>query len=364
METKYILHIVPKLELGGIGIMLLNYYRYIDREKYVFDIVVHGQDIGELESDFKNLGSTIYRVTPKKESYKQYKEDLYRILKGKTYYAIHAHQNLSSFIPLKIAKKCGYQRRIAHSHAYIKDPTKKEKLQRDVFSFLTMRYANYLLYCGEYSRQWVYGKKMTKNMLWIPNGIEIEKFNFSKSVRSKLRHQYHIAEDTIVLMTISRLSKEKNIAFVLKMLQLAKEKHLNLHYVNIGDGELSQQLHDLVVLYGIEDYVTFLGAQKNTAPYYNMADCYLLPSLFEAFPVGAIEAQANGCPSILSSNVSDEVVLNDHVLKLEISNTENVWLDQALQYGVRVESPVSSSVASFDIKRIAVQLESWYDSID
>lgn len=364
-EVRYILHIVPKLELGGIGTMIYNYYVNMDRNKYIFDFVVHGESIEYLESDFKAMGSEIFHVTPKKESFKKYKEDLTKAMTSKKYYAIHAHQNLNSFIPLGIAKKLGYERTIAHAHAFVFRPTSKEKLEHALFPTLTKNKAKYLLYCGELSRQWVYGKKKNDRMIWIPNGIDLEKFRYSIELRNQLRKELNLKEDTLVILTVSRLSVEKNIQFVLKIMEQVKLKQKNIHYVNIGTGELKDELKALTERMQLEDYVTFLGPQRDIAKYYNIADCYLLPSLFEAFPVSAIEAQANGCPSILSDNISDEVILNDNVCKLGI-NDESIsqWLDKIESYGLRKDYEINDSVLQFDCVKLAEQLQHWYDEIE
>ena len=36
-----ILHVVTKMGYGGLEAMLMNYYRYIDREQIQFDFLVH-----------------------------------------------------------------------------------------------------------------------------------------------------------------------------------------------------------------------------------------------------------------------------------------------------------------------------------
>jgi len=44
--------------------------------------------------------------------------------------------------------------------------------------------------------------------------------------------------------------------------------------------------------------VHFVGAQKDVKPWFGMADCFALPTLYDPFPNAALEAMASGLPLI------------------------------------------------------------------
>lgn len=62
-----ILHIVPKLDIGGIESMLYNYYSLINGRGIKWDFIVHGNEIGVIERKLSQLGCNIYHITPKKK---------------------------------------------------------------------------------------------------------------------------------------------------------------------------------------------------------------------------------------------------------------------------------------------------------
>ncbi len=66
----------------------------------------------------------------------------------------------------------------------------------------------------------------------------------------------------------------------------------------------------------------FLGQKSNVKPYLDAADVLLMPSLFEGFPVSAVEAQTNGLRCLLSDYITKEVCVTDLVSFLEIGETE------------------------------------------
>lgn len=66
-----------------------------------------------------------------------------------------------------------------------------------------------------------------------------------------------------------------------------------------------------VKLLGLENRVELLGKQKSMDDYYKSIDCYVLPSLNEAFGLVVPEAAMNFKPSIVSSTTGVAELIND-----------------------------------------------------
>lgn len=67
----------------------------------------------------------------------------------------------------------------------------------------------------------------------------------------------------------------------------------------------------LVKILGIEDKVVLLPKQSNMREFYKSVDCYVLPSLNEAFGLMAVEAAANSRPSLISSTTGVSELFSD-----------------------------------------------------
>ena len=54
---------------------------------------------------------------------------------------------------------------------------------------------------------------------------------------------------------------------------------------------------------GVEDRVRFFGRRTDTERFYRAADAFLFPSLYEAFPLVALEAAACGLPIVATASM-------------------------------------------------------------
>ena len=108
----------------------------------------------------------------------------------------------------------------------------------------------------------------------------------------------------LTILSVSRLTEKKGIAYALRALARVKELRPDLRwrYRIIGDGELREELQRLAAKLSIEDQVAFLGARPHVEVRQNLAECdvFLLPSVTaangdaEGIPVSLMEAMASG----------------------------------------------------------------------
>lgn len=67
----------------------------------------------------------------------------------------------------------------------------------------------------------------------------------------------------------------------------------------------------LIKILGLEDKIELLPKQSNMGEFYKSVDCYVLPSLNEAFGLMAIEAAAKSRPSLISSTTGVSELFSD-----------------------------------------------------
>ncbi len=96
---------------------------------------------------------------------------------------------------------------------------------------------------------------------------------------------------------VGRLEPRKGVDVLLRALTCC-----TVPCIVVGDGPERPRLEALASQLGLASRVVFTGAMKNgnLLAYYQKADCLVIPSLSEAFPLTALEAMACGVPVVAS----------------------------------------------------------------
>ncbi|MFH1460567.1 MAG: glycosyltransferase family 4 protein [Candidatus Omnitrophota bacterium] len=130
----------------------------------------------------------------------------------------------------------------------------------------------------------------------MPNGINTE--NFYSIDKNEARHMCGIDHKKQIILTVCRLSHEKGIEYLFQAIQKIKE--INVELLIAGDGPLKEKLLVLARQLKISDKIKFLGTivHEEIYKFYNAADIFCLPSLWEGCPCTIIEAMACGTPVV------------------------------------------------------------------
>ncbi|MEY8461759.1 glycosyltransferase family 4 protein [Streptococcus merionis] len=141
----------------------------------------------------------------------------------------------------------------------------------------------------------------------IPTGIDLEKFRRPEltdgDIRA-IRDQLGILDDETFLLSLSRVSYEKNIQAIIKAMPSVLSQGLQAKLVIAGDGPYLTDLKHLVSELGLEEVVQFTGmiAPGETALYYKAADFFVSASTSETQGLTYLEALATGTPVIAHAN--------------------------------------------------------------
>ena len=133
-----------------------------------------------------------------------------------------------------------------------------------------------------------------KEIAVIPNGVDTNLFK-----PSKLRN-FNFPEKKVLY--VGRLDLRKGIDILFYAFQKIIKK-IKAKLIIVGEGKEKSKLVSLAKSLSLP--VDFLGKveHKNLPQVYNYADLFVLPSLYEGFPLVALEAMACGAPTIVSDAV-------------------------------------------------------------
>lgn len=302
-----VVHILGNLSVGGVESFIMSVYRRIDRDKIQFDFLVHNLENDAYRKEIEELGGRIFildRLNFKNPL--KYIRDLDNILeKHKEFSILHCHFRGTEAIILKEAKKYGLMT-ISHNHG-TQNSSKFNRLIRRIFKKDVLKYSDIKLACSDQAGTDFYGKGSYKK---INNGIDLEKYKFDEGVRQKTRRELKL-EENYVLINVGSLSDIKNQDFLIHLMPDLLEKNPDIRLLLVGDGPLKSDLENLCKDLKVSDQVIFLGNSDRVNELLMAADIFLFPSKREGLGISAIEAQASGLVSLLSTNVPREAGISE-----------------------------------------------------
>jgi glycosyltransferase involved in cell wall biosynthesis len=129
------------------------------------------------------------------------------------------------------------------------------------------------------------------NLQVVARGVDTTLFSPVKR-SDPLRRLWGAAPDDVVVLCVSRLATEKNIARVWESFQAIAQVQPTAKLVLVGDGPLRPQLERLC------EGAVFAGVRRgdDLAMHYASADLFVFPSLTETFGNVVPEAMASGLP--------------------------------------------------------------------
>lgn len=327
MEKIRVLQVVPIMRNAGIENFIMNVYRNIDKSKVQFDFLVHSEIKQEFDDEIEKMGGKIYRLTYKDDkNLFKYIKDLNKFFKEHKEYKI-VHGEMQSMMPLylHIAKKYKVPVRIAHSHNSDYEKTIKGFILH-LFSRFSKRPATDLWACSKTA-----GEYMFKNANYdvIHNAIDSQKFSYNEKKRKSLRIKKNI-DNKFVVGHIGRFDLQKNHDFLIDVFYEIQKINPDSVLISIGCGNRKNIIEDKVRKLGISDKVIFEGVVNNSYDYYQIMDCFLLPSIYEGLPLVGVEAQISGLSCFFSDSITNELKLSDNAYFLSLKRSPKDWANYIL----------------------------------
>ncbi|WP_308687990.1 glycosyltransferase [Streptococcus oralis] len=119
-----------------------------------------------------------------------------------------------------------------------------------------------------------------------------------KSILEKSQEKIDIEITPQSICTIGRIEENKGSDRVVEVIRLLHQEGKHYHLYFIGAGDMEEELKKQVKEYQLEDYVHFLGYQKNPYQYLSQMKVLLSMSKQEGFPGVYVEALSLGIPFV------------------------------------------------------------------
>ena len=365
-EPIRILMVIGSMGLGGAETMIMNLFRCIDREKIEFDFLVHKDICGDYENEISFLGGKIYRIDKYYvKNYFSYVRQLEKHFKMHPEHKIvHCHIGSAAAVCLNVAKKQGAVA-IAHSHNTVDSFNNLHSKLWRLVSYPTRFVADYFFACSQEAAVDRFGSKIAESdkCKVMYNGIDCDRFVFNRQDRDLVREKYGL-NNYFVLGNIGRHTSQKNPFFLLEIFAKVYRKDSTVRFIQVGQGELTEQMKKKCRELGIEKVVIFTGAHLDVEKYYSAMDVFLFPSLWEGLGMVAVEAQTNGLHVVVSDVVPTLADIGAGLFHpMSLKQSADVWADEILKYknaGRGKDVIKRAKDRGYDVKKTAEYLTGFY----
>ncbi len=325
-----VLHVIGAMDRGGAETMIMNLYRTIDRDKIQFDFAVHTERHCDYDDEILRLGGKIHRFPqftgPNALSYRRAFRRFFA--RHPEYHIVHGHIASSAVFYLSAAKQAR-RYTIAHSHAQ-NFPLNPQELVFRIITYPTKYIANYFMAAWEEAGRDRYGRAFStgdRHMV-LKNGVDLSLYTCDEDSHEKAKRDCGF--DAPVIGHVGRLAPEKNHDFLFDMIALVKARIPEAKLVCVGRGPLLDQKKSYASRIGLADSVEFLGVRGDVPELLRSFDIFVFPSVKEGLAIAAIEAQASGLPTLLSTGLPAAAVVSDITQRLPLSEGPQEWADRCV----------------------------------
>lgn len=358
-----ILQIIGKVCGGGVEMVVMNYYRHVDRNKIQFDFIIEGHGKSLLDDEIATLGGIVYKVEPYKLNIIKYLYQIYRIIWENKYQIVHSHMGTMAVFSLLAAWYAGAKIRIVHNHTVTdKSEGLRYCLKILLRPFATL-FATNMCACASSTAEWMY--RTTDKVKIIHNAIDLNKWQCNNEIRICKRKEWGM-KDSFVIGHVGRFEQAKNHLFLLKIFKDICAQKKNAKLLLIGDGSWRCKIFKEITRLGIKNDVVLMGLRDDVNEIVNAFDVFLLPSFFEGFPVVAIEAQAVGIPMVISDKVTREIAVANNVELFSLEKTSKQWASESIKVAAERNAGNRKKLqdAGYDINLEAPKLAMWYEKLN
>lgn len=166
----------------------------------------------------------------------------------------------------------------------------------------------------------------------VPSDRRVNVAHYGYSPESKTNHarieslqkEFKLEGKTVVIGTISRLEKQKDLGTLLLAFKIFHSRVNDSKLLLVGAGSLRDELELQALELEISDSVIWVGRTAEVQEILHLLDVFVLTSLYEGFGLVLLEAMIAGLP-IVATNISaiPEVLGIHHPGLCEVRNPED-----------------------------------------
>jgi len=302
MRKFRICHVQLLPLLSGVQNIMINLLDHLDKIEYDITVISapDGPMIGKLNEmhirhvAFPNLIQKInfHDIRIFIQFYKFFRKERFDI--------VHTHSSKTGFIGRIAAKLAGIKIIIHTIHGF---PFHSFQSKIVILFYQNLEriagiFCDKAVSVNDYERELAIKKKFIAKhkIITIYNGIQK-----LKSISHINRRELGIPDNDIIIGSVSRFSKPKNIINLISVAINVVKKSSNISFIFVGDGELFEKAKKLVDKSKTSHIIHLVGWKSNIAEWYDLFDIVMLYSRWEGLSLTILEAMSMKKPLIVSN---------------------------------------------------------------
>jgi glycosyltransferase involved in cell wall biosynthesis len=206
----------------------------------------------------------------------------------------------------------------------------------------------------------------------VHEGVEHRLFR-PVQVPEAFYRRYSLEKTSRYILYVGSDNPRKNFSRLLDAFSQLRARIPNLRLIKVASGEYSPQARqhrEKIIAMGLEEAVLIFEhiPDQDLVSFYNLADLFVFPSLFEGFGLPALEAMACGTPVVCSNTASLPEVVGDAAITVDPYNVKalgesihRVLVDENLQQHLREKG--LGRAAQFSWERTARETLKVYETV-
>lgn len=162
----------------------------------------------------------------------------------------------------------------------------------------------------------------------IYNTVGYEKRNHKADV--DLRGVYDIKANEIVIGTICLMSWTKGLQYLVEALVPICNSY-NVKIIIAGDGQSRNDIQQRVKKKGLTEKIIMPGYVHNVSDHLKLFDIYVLPSIYEGFPIALVEAISHSLPVIATDIDGCREAIENEKTGLLVPKRDSKSLEKAIR---------------------------------
>ncbi len=209
-----------------------------------------------------------------------------------------------------------------------------------------------------------------REALCIYNAIDFQRFQGMKLPQHKLRENWGLPADSLLIGTVGRLAPEKGFDIFIQAIPDILRVYPQAYFLIVGSGELDTNLRIIAESFGVTNRIRFTGQIPDIEKALECMDLYVSASRWEGLPTTVLESMAAGIPVVATDVSGNRELIQEKITGWLVPSDDPIELAQgiiqalqSIRNGVDFTQNAQKQVQKFSINSSVKTHENLYRSL-